>query len=193
VVINKFHIAIFRVEFSILGGSLYGSNADNNLYHLDLSTGTASLIGATGAAGLLQSFAIIDGIGYSQDVIGNTLYRIDLGTGQSLAAGAYGHLGGGVTGLTHSGDHLYEARIAWRDLVEIDIHDGSIVSVTGMHNLGNDTSIAYTDGTFWTIPALDDSLYRLDPNTGAASLVHTGLSLPHVTALTGIQQSIRVS
>ena len=166
------------------GGNLLAINSDNNLYSLNKNTGAATLVGATGAGGFLESFAILGGKGYSQDVITNTLYEIDLGSGVAAAIGSYA--GGRVTGLTSDGSNLFGTRIGEQDLVQLDITNGLIDSVIGVHGLGNDTSLAYGEGQFWTIPAFSQNLYSLDPVTAAATEEQSGLSVAHITALTAI-------
>lgn len=161
---------------------LYGINTDNALYSINTLTGAASLVGGTGAAGTLESFAIINGVGFSQDVFTNDLYQIDLATGAASLLGGYS--GTRVTGLTTDGVNLFGTRIFDKDIVQLDILTGGILDNLGSHNLSDDTSLAYADGLFYTIPALSDSLYSLDM-TANPTLLYSGLGLGHVTGLTG--------
>jgi hypothetical protein len=166
-------------------GGLYGINGEGaSLYSINTSTGAATLIGPTGVLAALESFEIIDGVGYSQDTLENTLYSISLGTGSATAIGGYDDDFGRVTGLAEWNGVLYGIRFFHGDLVILDPTTGGISSVVGVHGLSNATSLALADGRFWTKPAFDPYLYSLDPSTGAP-LTWGGVGFEHITGLAG--------
>ena len=154
----------------------------NSLYSINLSTGAASLLGATGVMDSLESFTILDGKGYSQGTTTGTLYEVNLSTGATAAIG--GSIAGIVSSLTNDGTNLFGARVSAKDLVQINATTGLIDSTIGAHGVDTVTSLAYGEGQFWTIPALSQNLYSLDSINAAATLELSGLSVSHITSLT---------
>jgi len=169
-----------------LNGTLYSVNSSNQLVTIDPTTGTTTVVGATGA-----SFIVVAGSGshlFGMDASDN-LYSINLTTGAATLIGS--------TGITPLGNNAYTNSLAGNGsdlfyteelggggsvlastLFRIDETTGisSAVGLTGIHDIAG---AGFTDSTFYgyTSPFLVastvPSLYSVDTTTGTASFVAT--------------------
>lgn len=78
-------------EYSHATGVLYAISLDNNLYTIDTTNVTATLVGATGLSGIPAALAINGGSGaYMLDLADDHLYSINLNTGVATLIGPIG-------------------------------------------------------------------------------------------------------
>lgn len=164
-------------------GQLYAL-LDGRLYTVDTTTAATGFVGAIGGGGAFESFDIIGGVGYTQDVFTNNLYSVNLATGAGTLIGTGTSR---LTGLSAGpGGNLYGTDLGAQTLVSVNTLTGA-TAVLGIHGVANSTSLAFADGLFWTIPAFTETLYSLDPITAAATVQASGFGgvLGHVTGLTG--------
>jgi hypothetical protein len=82
----------------------YAVATDSNLYSVDLSTATATVIGSTGIANLMEGLALsAGGTLYGTDTAGN-LYTLNTSTGAATLVGLTG--AGDIEGLVFNGNTL---------------------------------------------------------------------------------------
>ena len=171
------------LDFS--NGTLYAM-LDAQLYTVDPDTAAAVPVGASSGK-FLESFEVIGGVGYTADVIEENLYSVDLGTGAITLVGSHDTSPGPdrLTGLASPDEAtLFGVRIFQNDLVQVSPVTGNVINVVGVHGIASVTSLAFADGTFWTIPAFTTNLYALDPLSGAATPIRNDLRVQHITGLT---------
>ncbi|MBV1922871.1 MAG: hypothetical protein KUG68_02455, partial [Flavobacteriaceae bacterium] len=78
-------------EYSHASGVLYAISLDNNLYTIDTTNVTATLVGSTGLSGIPAALAINGGGGaFMLDLLDDNLYSINLNTGAASVIGPIG-------------------------------------------------------------------------------------------------------
>jgi hypothetical protein len=141
-----------------------------------------------------ECFEIVGDTGYAEGGSDGYLYTIDLSTNVAtplpIATCApcppCSCRSSGMASNDGTPLRMYGARTSLYDIIEIDPLTGENlgVVVSGLQDYA--TSLAYgSSGNLWYITALADTLYSCDPITGTVDMVLTGLSLNHVTGLTG--------
>jgi len=154
------------------------------LYLVDPNDASSILVGSSNR--VFESFEIIGSTGYSADVFEENLYSVNLLDGSATLIGSHNTDAGDnrITGLASDEATLFGTRIFSEDLVRLNAL-GGVDAVIGVHGLSSNTSLAFADGVFWSIPALTNTLYSLSPVNAAPTAVFPGLpGLGHVTGLT---------
>jgi len=176
----------------------------NSLYSLDPDTGTATLIGPTGLNSIVEGDLAFDPVsgtllgGFDQDGAGGTsLFTIDLASGSATPVGDVAPTGDpSAMAFDGAGNLLiYDVGAPATNpdsLLEVDAATGTILStvaVTGA-NLGATAGMDFDpdNGQLFVADgegSATDSLYRLNPTTGALTVVGPLAGTPE--GLSGLQ------
>ena len=155
----------------------------------------------TAAVLLIAPFSLAQAEPVGFGVAYDELYRIDLGTRQATYVGSAGDYAGvplaALTGLSYGpGNELYAVAGNQKALVRISASDGaaSYVGDLGLAGQGQgqfdalDLSLAYgCDGSFWMTSAINRNLWRVNPQTGATTLIgSTGRLISGLAVRNGI-------
>lgn len=121
--------------------------------------------------------------GYGEDALGN-LYRIDLSAHAATSLGGAGYYGSqpivDITGLSAWDGSMFAVSDGIKALLKIDATTGSasIVGGLGLSGGGSGQYDSYDfgmaadcNGTFWLSSAVTGQLWRVNPATGATTLV----------------------
>ena len=177
---------------SFFGNTLYTINDNNNrLFTIDTATGALTLVGNLGVSVSNPGLAISpSGAAFMGDSSGNDLWTVDLGTGAATLLN--GSIGADLQGLTFLGNTLYGVDTGNDSLYTVDTTTGNATLVGAgntLNGLSSESGLA-SDGT-WLYAADDDGDYfRINPNTGAATVITTngtdveGLAIQAVPAPT---------
>ncbi len=176
---------------SIVGGLAYDaatrtmyltSTALNSLYRLDLSTGTATRIGAYGpGAGLMHGLEFDSSAGrlYGASYFGG-LYAIDQSTGLATLIGATGLTGFTNLGYDSRNNVMYATNsTTWTSptasLYRMDLTTGTASLIGPLNGPTGPQGLAYAadTSTMYLVDAATDNLYTIDLSTGAATLIGT--------------------
>lgn len=157
---------------------IYVQNSDTyELMSVDVATGNATVIGATGLDTNLNDMAMNKQTGVMYAVTSTELYTIDLTTGVATLVGALNNNGGIMITLACDGVNLYGIDMSTDDFWSIDPTTGAATMIGAV---GFDLSYAQsmswdpaTDTIFWASygGGLDGKLRTIDPATGAATIV----------------------
>jgi hypothetical protein len=104
---------------------------------------------------------------------GSSLYTVDSVTGAGNYVGNFGQGATYTLSFDHSGN-LYGISNSWSDgtLVKINQSTGQATTVSGSTGVGNLMAMAFApDGTLYSASWATNSLYTINPVTGAATLV----------------------
>lgn len=186
---------------SFFGNTLYAiDDSSNQLITIDTTTGAGTTVGALGVSVAGPGLAIsASGIAFMGDRSGNDLWTVDLGTGAATLLN--GSIGADLDGLTFLGNTLYGVDPGNDSLYTVNTTTGAASLVGAGGTLGglSAESALTTDGT-WLYAADDDGDYfRINPNTGAATVItrngrdveglaiqSTAIPVPTTLALLGI-------
>jgi len=162
-----------------------------NIGTIDVNTGAATLIGNTGLGALLDDIAFSP-TGQLFGETGTELYSINQTTGAATPIGAFGV--GGMNGLTFdSNGTLYGSGDS--ALYTINPANGlaTLVGLSGLNGWASAGDLTFLQGTMYetvTNGAVSD-LARIDPNTGAGTLIGQVVADPTLFGLvTGADGSL---
>ncbi len=158
---------------SFFGNTLYAiDDSSNKLITIDTTTGAGTAVGALGVSVSGPGLAIsASGVAFMGDRSGNDLWTVDLGTGAATLLN--GSIGADLDGLTFLGNTLYGVDPGNDSLFTVNTTTGAASLVGAGGTLGglSTESALTTDGT-WLYAADDDGDYfRINPNTGAATVI----------------------
>lgn len=108
----------------------YAVATNGDLYSVDLTTGTATVIGSTGAGNLMEGLALSPGgTLYGTDAAGN-LYTVNTSTGAATLVGSTG--AGDIEGLAFNGTTLLGSNFSSTDttIMSINTSNASTTAVT---------------------------------------------------------------
>ncbi|MDJ0797106.1 MAG: hypothetical protein QNJ51_09760 [Calothrix sp. MO_167.B12] len=163
--------------------SFLGSSQSGELFRIDLSTGSAELIGNMGSSLATEiEFDVQNDTLYAEEVNGGTgLHTIDPTTGASL--GEVNHPFGALNGLEFVGSTLYGTFITFgggvapSNLVIVDTSNGNLTTV-GATGLGPITGLSVdpVTGIFYGVTAgvgfsNESQLVTIDLSTGQAEVI----------------------
>ncbi|MCA9289330.1 MAG: hypothetical protein KDA05_12130, partial [Phycisphaerales bacterium] len=153
------------------------SNGDDHLYRIDLMTGVATDMGLVG---LNDAEGLSDGPGGGLFAVGGTVEEFwDISSPPGSLVGATGPLGGIDSGLDfHNGSMWYasaDSGAAGTNIGRINVATGAATLVSNAPGVFFD-NLAARDGVggpeaFGVDGIFTDSLYRVNPTTGATTLV----------------------
>ncbi|SER25054.1 PEP-CTERM protein-sorting domain-containing protein [Nitrosomonas sp. Nm51] len=176
---------------SFFGNTLYAiDDSSNQLITIDTTTGAGTAVGALGVSVTGPGLAIsASGSAFMADQFGGDLWTVNLGTGAATLLN--GSIGADLDGLTFLGNTLYGVDAGNDSLYTVDTVTGaaSLVGAGGtLTGLSTQSALA-TDGT-WLYAGDDDGDYfRINPATGAATVITTdgtdveGLAIQQSTAV----------
>jgi Domain of unknown function (DUF4394) len=162
-------------------GALYGISltADAQLYRIDVTTGAASAIGPLGVGFVFEGGLAFDPagrlIGVDQGNAGAaTTFEINTATGAATIIGPPGGQARDINGLTRDGTVVYGIDRPTDSLGRLDVATGTYtqIGLTGA-TIGATGGLAFDDAnnTLYASFAADGGFYRIDPATGAATLI----------------------
>lgn len=161
---------------TFVGSDLYGWGQNGSLYTINTSTGSASLVGVSGASGTEGAIAYdsVSGKLYSADSSTNQLVELNPSTGAGTVVGGFGSAGGDISGLTFSGGTLYGIDSVDDALVTINTATGSASTVGSLGiSIGNGGSSV--GGLIFTGSDLllydRNGIFSVDSGTGVATSV----------------------
>jgi hypothetical protein len=156
----------------------YAQNSDTyELMSIDVATGDATTIGATGLDASLTDMAMNKQTGVMYATDGSNLYTIDLTTGAATMVGALNNNDGTMITLACDGTSLFGIDLATDDLWSIDASTGAatMIGATGFdctyaQSMSWDPA---TETMFWASygGGLDGKLRTVDLSTGSATIV----------------------
>ncbi len=138
------------LEFDITSGTLYMTTL-TELYTIDVSVPSATLVGALGTGGLTAIALAIDGNGdgYTYDIVDDLFYSIDLATGATTAIGSIGFDAGFGQGMFYdnSSDQVIMASLNagagnFGELRSVDLATGA-TTLIGEWNPGVVSQLAW--------------------------------------------------
>lgn len=148
-------------------------NSNDTLYQIDLATRVATAVGPTGVN------VVFGGLGFAQNgtlyasttVNGNSLYTVNQGTGAFSLVGSSNLFGADtfdINPVTNEG-------IAWNvsgQLHTVNLATGATTFRTAVSPTLPGIASAFDGaGNLWNVDRNLDQLYRVDVNTGAATLI----------------------
>lgn len=160
---------------SFFGNTLYAiDDSSNQLITIDTTTGAGTAVGALGVSVAGPGLAIsASGDAFMGDRSGGDLWTVNLGTGAATLLN--GAIGADLDGLTFLGNTLYGVDPGNDSLYTVNTTTGaaSLVGAGGtLNGLSTESALA-TDGT-WLYAGDDDGDYfRINPTTGAATVITT--------------------
>jgi hypothetical protein len=162
-------------------GVLYGISLTGaaQLYQIDVTSGAASAIGPLGIGFIFEGGLTFDAagrlIGVDQgDDARATTFEIDTATGAATIIGPPGGQARDINGLTRDGAVVYGIDRPSNSLGRLDVTTGSYtqIGLTGA-TIGDTGGLALDQatGALYATFAADGGFYRIDPATGAATLI----------------------
>nr|MDT0662514.1 hypothetical protein [Micromonospora sp. DSM 115978] len=172
--------AIGAIAFSD-SGILYGISLTSTarLYTIDVTTGAATAVGPLGIGFIFEGGLTFDAsgrlLGVDQgDAATATTFTIDTATGAATILGPPSGQPRDLNGLTRAGDIVYGIDRPTDSLGRLSVATGdyTVIGGTGVP-VGDTGGLAYrsTDGTLYATFEADGGFYRIDPVTGAATLI----------------------
>ncbi len=160
---------------SFFGNTLYAiDDSTNQLITINTTTGAGTAVGALGVSVSGPGLAIsASGDAFMGDRSGNDLWTVNLGTGAATLLN--GSIGADLDGLTFLGNTLYGVDPGNDSLYTVNTTTGvaSLVGAGGTLTGLSTESALTTDGT-WLYAGDDDGDYfRINPNTGTATMITT--------------------
>lgn len=173
-------VAIGAIAFGD-SGILYGISltANAQLYTIDVTTGAATAVGPLGVGFVFEGGLTFDAggrlIGVDEGNAGAArTFEIDTATGAATIIGPAGGQARDINGLTRDGDIVYGIDRPTDTLGRLDVVTGAytVIGVTGAP-IGDTGGLAYSpvDAVLYATFQADGGFYRIDPGTGAATLV----------------------
>jgi hypothetical protein len=173
-------VSIGALAFSD-SGILYGISLTSaaQLYTIDVTTGAATAVGPLGIGFIFEGGLTFDStgrlVGVDQgDAGAATTFTIDTATGAATVLGPLRGQPRDLNGLTRAGDLVYGIDRPTDSLGRLDVTTGSysVIGVTGVP-IGDTGGLAYdpADGSLYATFQADGGFYRIDPATGAATLI----------------------
>jgi hypothetical protein len=177
--------AIGALTYDSAGDVLYLSSTSNDaLYRLDYSTLVATHIGDynVGTAVVMHGLEYVQSTGRlygksSAESNGADFFEVDKVTGLATPVGLSGI--GGFGGLVYVNGTMYFSDINTDQLLTIDLTNG-VTSTVGPFGAGTNLGVAFAYDPAYGLIATDnlgDSLYSVDPSTGAATLITAHMPL----------------
>ena len=162
-------------------GVLYGISLTEaaQLYQIHVTSGAASAIGPLGIGFIFEGGLTFDAagrlIGVDQgDDARATTFEIDTATGAATIIGPPGGQARDINGLTRDGAVVYGIDRPSNSLGRLDVATGSYaqIGLTGA-TIGDTGGLAFDQatGALYATFAADGGFYRIDPATGAATLI----------------------
>jgi hypothetical protein len=162
-------------------GVLYGISltADAQLHRIDVTTGAASAIGPLGVGFVFEGGLTFDAagrlIGVDQGNAGAaTTFEINTATGAATIIGPPNGQARDINGLTRDGTIVYGIDRPTDSLGRLDVATGTYtqIGLTGA-TIGGSGGLAFDEAsnTLYATFAADGGFYRIDPATGAATLI----------------------
>jgi hypothetical protein len=154
------------------------STTNSNIWTIDETTGTMTLVGASGA--LLNGIAYDDSTDTLYGCSSTSLYTINKGTGVATLIGAMGNAGGTMIGIASDGfGNLYGEDLGDDNLYSINTGTGAatVIGPMGVNiNYAQDMAIDKDDGTCYITgykgsTAGGGALMWVDLTTGHATLI----------------------
>jgi hypothetical protein len=162
-------------------GALYGISLTDaaQLYQIDVTTGAASAIGPLGIGFIFEGGLTFDtagrliGVDQGDDATATT-FEINTATGAATIIGPPGGQARDINGLTRDGAVVYGIDRPSNSLGRLDVATGSYtqIGLTGAA-IGDTGGLAFDEatGALYATFAADGGFYKIDPATGAATLI----------------------
>lgn len=162
-------------------GALYGISLTDaaQLYQIDVTTGAASAIGPLGIGFIFEGGLTFDtagrliGVDQGDDATATT-FEINTATGAAAIIGPPGGQARDINGLTRDGAVVYGIDRPSNSLGRLDVATGSYtqIGLTGAA-IGDTGGLAFDEatGALYATFAADGGFYKIDPATGAATLI----------------------
>jgi hypothetical protein len=162
-------------------GALYGISVTDaaQLYQIDVTTGAASAIGPLGIGFIFEGGLTFDtagrliGVDQGDDATATT-FEINTATGAATIIGPPGGQARDINGLTRDGAVVYGIDRPSNSLGRLDVATGSYtqIGLTGAA-IGDTGGLAFDEatGALYATFAADGGFYKIDPATGAATLI----------------------
>jgi hypothetical protein len=162
-------------------GALYGISVTDaaQLYQIDVTTGAASAIGPLGIGFIFEGGLTFDtagrliGVDRGDDATATT-FEINTATGAATIIGPPGGQARDINGLTRDGAVVYGIDRPSNSLGRLDVATGSYtqIGLTGAA-IGDTGGLAFDEatGALYATFAADGGFYKIDPATGAATLI----------------------
>jgi hypothetical protein len=171
-------------------GTDWGSNVSSNLYSIDTSTGTATLIGSTGQGPMIGLVVDTDSTIYAiSEEPSSNLWTLNSSTGAATLVGTLGfNLQEGDMTIDPGSGQMYVADGIGDALYTVNKTNGAATLVGSFGPLGRDVSgLQFIGSTLYGLALVDsgpDVLLTVDPLTGATTLVGaTGTNCGVIAAL----------